>query len=76
MNPARASERSELRQALGSDEAVASYVSETKRRGLHFTHLVYSPDRTPTEDARQIIDVSMQGSLTELLYKSREDRAK
>ena len=76
MNPSRASERSELRQALGSDEAVASYVSKMKGRGLYFNRLVDSPDRTSAQDARQIIDVSMQGSLTELLYKSREDRAK
>ena len=75
MNPFRASERLELRRALGSDEAVASYVSEMKGRELRFNHLMYS-ERPVAHDARHIIDATMSGSLTDLLYKSREDHAK
>ncbi len=75
MNPSRASDRSELRLALGSDEAVASYVSEMKSRVLRVHHSMYS-ERPVAVDARRIIDLTTQGSLTDLLYKSREDGLK
>ena len=64
MNPSRASDKSDLRHLLGSDEAVANYVSEMKRRGFH---------PSSAQRIREVVDQSMQGSLTELLYKSRED---
>ena len=70
MNPSRASSGSDLRQQLGADEAVASYVSEMKRRHA------WGDGGTPAEHARRIIDESMQGSLTALLYESREDGLK
>lgn len=78
MNPSRASERSELRQALGSDECVATYISELKRRrpisGIVRHYTVY---HTPAQEARAVLDLEMGGkTLTELLYESREDDQK
>ena len=75
MNPSRVSERSDLRAALGSDECLASYIAGLKRRrslsGIVRHYLVY---HTPAQEARQIVDEAMRGaSLTEALYKSRED---
>lgn len=78
MNPRHASERSDLRAALGSDECVASYVLELKRRpsrsGIVRRYFMY---HTAAQEARLIVDEAMGGaSLTSLLYESREDDQK
>lgn len=78
MNPLHAPERKDLRIALGSDKCVATYVLEIKRRssrsGVIRGYLMY---HTPAQEARLIVDEAMRGvSLTDLLYKSREDDQK
>lgn len=78
MSPHHASESSELRRALGSDECVASYINELKRRvsrsGVVYRHLV---SRTSAQEAREVLDRTMGAkTLTELLYESREDDQK
>jgi hypothetical protein len=70
MKPSRASDRSDLRQALGSDECVAAYVMGLKHR-RSLSGIVRA------QEARLIVDEAMRGaSLTDLLYKSREDDQK
>ena len=78
MNPLRALHKSDLRQALGSDECVASYVTGLRqRRSLSGIVRHYPVHHTPAQESRLIVGEAMHGtSLTELLYKSREDDQK
>jgi hypothetical protein len=76
MKPSRASDRSDLRQALGSDECVAAYVMGLKhRRSLSGIVRRYLVSHSPAQEARRIVDEAMRGAsltdLLDLLYKSR-----